>query len=130
MNDQQDVSIITSYIDGVYYNHLNDEYVDIDNLFQISCINKVIHDNEENCFYMLCNKFQERLGVFLIRFDELNPRKFNFLMKWKNKLDISDANVWVLRNKQKMYKELIVSYKTIFINTYNVKIIDISNADS
>jgi hypothetical protein len=69
----------------------------------------------------------ERLGVFLIKFDELQPENHKFFMKWKNKLDISDANVWVLRNKQKKYKELIVSYKTIFINTYNVKIIDISN---
>lgn len=87
----------------------------------------MIHDNEERCFYLLCNKYMERLGVFLIKFDELQPENHKFFMKWKNKLDISDANVWVLRNKQKKYKELIVSYKTIFINTYNVKIIDISN---
>ena len=87
----------------------------------------MIHDNEERCFYLLCNKYMERLGVFLIKFDEIQPENHKFFMKWKNKLDISDANVWVLRNKQKKYKELIVSYKTIFINTYNVKIIDISN---
>ena len=50
-------------------------------------------------------------------------------MKWKNKLDISDANVCVMRHNEKNYKELIVSYKTIHINTYSVKVIDISGND-
>lgn len=35
----------------------------------------------------------------------------------------------MLRNKQKGLKELIVSYKTIFINTYNVIVMDISVND-
>ena len=52
-----------------------------------------------------------------------------FLIKWKNKLDIGDPNIYVLRNKQKGLKELIVSYKTIFINTYNVIVMDISVND-
>jgi hypothetical protein len=47
-------------------------------------------------------------------------------MKWKNKLDIADADIAVVRNEDKKFKELVVSYKTIFINTYNVKVIDIS----
>jgi hypothetical protein len=51
------------------------------------------------------------------------------LIKWKNKLDIGDPNIYVLRNKQKGLKELIVSYKTIFINTYNVICMEISITD-
>jgi len=47
-------------------------------------------------------------------------------MKLKNKLDISDANIFVLRNPVKMYKELILSYKTIYLNTYNITVLDIS----
>lgn len=62
----------------------------------------------------------------MIKFEERSPMNHKFFMKWKNKLDISDANVWVLRNKEKKYKELIVSYKTIHINTYSVKVFDIS----
>ena len=33
----------------------------------------------------------------------------------------------MLRNQKENYKELIVSYKTIYINTYNISIIDLSN---
>ena len=33
----------------------------------------------------------------------------------------------MLRNKEERYKELLVSYKTIFVNTYNLTVIDISD---
>lgn len=65
--------------------------------------------------------------------NEKNPKDFKFLTKWKNKLDIGDANIFVLRhhNKEKtqFYKELVISYKTIYINTYNVTVMDISTKD-
>ena len=77
-------------------------------------------------FYLLANKYCEKLGLFIIRIHEKNPHAHSFFMKWKNKLDISDADIAVVRNEDKKFKELVVSYKTIFINTYNVKVIDIS----
>jgi len=85
------------------------------------------YDEEERVFYMLANKFQEKLGIFLITFDDLDPSKHQFILRWKNKLDVSDANVFIVRNKKKKYKELVVSFKTIFINVYNVCVMDISN---
>ena len=51
---------------------------------------------------------------------------YSFFLKFKNKLDISNADLTILRNTEKNYKELVISYKTIFINTYNVKVMDIS----
>ena len=76
--------------------------------------------------------YQGRLGFFMICFHELDDiwspdYKPYFLIKLKNKLDISDANINVLRNKDECYKELLVSYKTIFVNTYNLTVIDISD---
>ena len=53
-----------------------------------------------------------------------------FLTKWKNKLDIGDASLNVLRHEDILgheFKELIISYKSININTYNVTVMDISN---
>ena len=77
-------------------------------------------------FYILANKLQEKLGFFVIRMNEHNPdRGFQFLTKYKNKLDISDCDIFVMRNRGQ--KELIISYKTIYINTYNVIIMDISS---
>lgn len=49
-------------------------------------------------------------------------------MKWKNKLDISDADISLVHQEQE-YRELVVSYKTIFMNTYNVLVVDISQPD-
>ena len=75
----------------------------------------------------MANKYQEKLGFFMVRFSENNPLIHQFFMKWKNKLDIADADVAVVRNPQRKYKELVVCYKTIFINTYTVHVIDISS---
>jgi len=41
--------------------------------------------------------YEGKLGVFMIRFDENDPEKHNFFLKYKNKLDISDADIAVLR---------------------------------
>ena len=52
------------------------------------------------------------------------------MAKWKNKLDIGDATLNVLRHQDKngkWFKELIIAYKSININTYNVTVMDISN---
>lgn len=74
----------------------------------------------------MANKFDEKLGFFLIKMHESKVDEFKFLTKYKNKLDIGDANVSVLRDNKNKYKELVISYKTIYINTYNVHIMDIT----
>jgi hypothetical protein len=127
MNDDQTVSIIASQDDGIYYNHRNRKFVDLDYKFDISNIKEIIHDYEEKCFYVLSNKYQQKLGMFLIKFSESTPSEHKFILKWKNKLDISDADVAIVRNTKKKYKELVVSFKTIYMNTYNVQVIDISS---
>lgn len=75
----------------------------------------------------------EKLGFFVLKIKEgkpqVNPDEDNFLIKWKNKLDIGDASLHVLRTFDKNgepLKEIIISYKTIYINTYNVICMDIS----
>ena len=56
----------------------------------------------------------------------MDPSENNFFMKYKNKLDISDSDIAVLRCKDTKLKELIVSFKTIHSNVYTVQVIDIS----
>ena len=121
------MSIIASIDDRIYYNHMNNKQVDLDETFKISNIKEIIYDDEERLFYMLANKYDEKLGIFLIRFREENPIKHRFILKWKNKLDIADADVNIIRNTKNKYKELVLSFKTIFINTFNVQVIDISS---
>lgn len=64
--------------------------------------------------------YQGKLGVFMIRFDEENPSNNIFFLKYKNKLDIADADIAVLRCETTKIKELVVSYKTIHSNIYTV----------
>lgn len=106
---------------------LKQKETDIDEYYNISAIKEIVYDNEDQVFYVLCNKYSEKLGFFVLKMSESNPKEANFLIKWKNKLDIGDTNFYILRDKVKGIKEIIVSFKTIYINTYNVMIMDISN---
>jgi hypothetical protein len=139
MSDDQKIMITASPQDGIYLNIAdknNCVEIDLDEKFEIGCMKEIIYDHEDSVFYILANKFQEKLGFFIIRMNkdiDKNPDDFAFLTKWKNKLDIGNASIFVLRhgtkNKDKNFKELVISYKTIYINTYNVTIMDISNKD-
>jgi hypothetical protein len=51
-------------------------------------------------------------------------------MKQSNNLDIGDASVHIICDKQRSLKELIVSYKQIYLNTYNVMIIDVGDLNT
>lgn len=78
---------------------------------------------------MLANKFQRKLGFFLLRINEHDPNDFTFIIKLKNQLDIDNANIFVLRDDKSRIKELVVAYKTIYINTYTINVIDISTIE-
>ena len=65
--------------------------IDLDELFGIGLIKEIIHDEDDKVFYILANKFEERLGFFVIRMSQEDPNDFDFLTKYKNKLDIGDC---------------------------------------
>ena len=60
--------------------------------------------------------------------DELKSSKDAFLIKQKNKLEIDDANMFVLRNEKLATKELIIGYKTANFNTYTIMCMDTTQA--
>jgi len=47
---------------------------------------------------------------------------------WNHKLDIGDVNMQILREKDNKdgFKELLIGYKTIYINTYNLVVMDLA----
>ena len=79
---------------------------------------------EEEVFFILCNKQDEQLGFYLIKFWQDDPYQFKNLTQWRHKLDIGDANIYILRGQDNTvsgsYKELVIGFKTIFINTYTI----------
>ena len=120
--------VIASNDDGIYKDIKKGIEIDLDDKFNIGIIKEIIHDEEDHVFYILANKYDEKLGFFIIRMDEFNPESnFKFLTKYKNKLDIGDCDICVMRSKGSSLKELVVSFKTIYINTYNIIIYDISS---
>lgn len=104
----------------------NGMWVDLDECYNIGGIKEIIHEADTRQIYILANKYQEKMGVFLVKFHENNPKNFNFFMKYKTMLDVSDADIAIMKNKKTGLKELIVSFKTVTENTYNVYIVDIS----
>ena len=57
---------------------------------------------------------------------EDDPTKSKFLIKFKNKLDIGDANITILRNEKTKIKEIVIGFKTIFLNTFSTFVMDIT----
>ena len=80
-------------------------------------------------FYLLANRNSGIIGFFLMRFPVDDPHKVERLTMWKHNLDIDNANMFISRgnNERLKYRELIISYKTIFINTYTVAVKDLSD---
>ena len=106
----------------------------MDERFNIGIIKEILYDEDDKCFYLVANKYDEKLGFFIIKMSETDPiNNFKFLTKYKNKLDIGDCKLFVMRSrigkdKKTQLKELVISYKTIYINTYNIVIMDISKS--
>ena len=99
MNTDQTVFITASQEDGIYYSFRSRKFIDIDAVYNISAIKEIMYDPEEKFFYLLANKYDEKLGLFILRFNEKNPNISHFFFKWKNKLDIADANITVVHNE-------------------------------
>ena len=111
--------------DGLYCNLISKQEVDLDDQYNIQLIQQIVYDLDDRCFYIVANKKDEKLGLYLIKFSQDNPADYSFILEWTNRLDVDDVDVYLIRNEEKNTKELVVSYKSIYINTQNVVIIDV-----
>jgi hypothetical protein len=59
----------------------------------------MIYDCEARAFYILANKFEGRVGIYLIQLEEENPEEISLKILLKNQLDISDCNMVVYECK-------------------------------
>lgn len=84
---------------------------------------------DSNYFYCVSNKRDEKLGLFLFMIDMNNPDKpAEYLLHWQNKLNIGNCDVAFMREEVSNGEDntyLIVSYKAIGINTFNVLCINL-----
>ena len=95
-------------------------------------IKSVVYDYEDQVFYVMANKYRSKLGLYVVKFNEDDPDDYHFVIKHNNKLEINDGNIFVMRslglgkNGSSNYKELILSFKTIYMNSFNITVLDIS----
>ena len=97
---------------------------------------------DDHYFYILANKKDGKLGFYLYKLDFNKPysdkgkKESDYLIRWNNKLDIADADVALMEEKDKEtglsipgMRYIVCSYKMIGINTYNIFVIDIESED-
>lgn len=121
---------MSSQSDGLYINLRTGTEIDIDEAFSISDIKSLIYDQEDQMVYILANRCKGVIGFYLMRFPIDDPHKVENLTTWKHNLDIDNANMFISKgnNEKSKYRELVIGYKTIFINTYTVVVKDLSDA--
>ena len=126
-NHDQTKFIVTSSMDILYVDISERKEIDIDDRENISAIQNIIAD--EDNFYILANKKDAKLGYFLLSIQIDNPDEdCEYLIRWSNKLDIGNCDMHILNESinDVHNKSIVVSYKSIGINTFNVFVIDLT----
>jgi hypothetical protein len=133
LNGNQDIYLAASEQDGYLYNSETKKQWDIDDKFDLDLIKCAIFDPEEDMIYMVCNKRHGKLGMFLIKFFQYDPDDHEFILSrtaGNNGLDIDSVSLTIIQGvdekSKRNYKEIIIGYKTIYINTFCVEINDIT----
>jgi hypothetical protein len=70
------------------------------------------------------------LGYFLLELDvnlDSGSKGVRYVIKWENKLEIDDASLQYIHREGDSSKNLVVSYKSIHVNTYTVLVINIES---
>ena len=126
-NDVQEVALVASTDDVLWINTQLGKEIDVDDTFQLGDIKSILLRNKK--FYVLANKYQRKLGYFLLELNEeldkmASPR---YVIKWENKLEIDNAslNYFIDADGEEDSQTLVVSYKSIHVNLYTVFLINI-----
>lgn len=118
---------MTSSLDILYVNIDWKYEVDFDDKEDISNIENILADDDH--FYVLANKKEGRLGYYLLQIEVESPdTEAVYLINWNNKLDIGNCDIQVMHETLKCGEKqeyIVVSYKCIGINTFNVFVIDL-----
>jgi hypothetical protein len=129
-NTDQTKFIITSSEDILFVDTTKQLEIDLDHREDISSIQNIIAD--KNYFYCLANKKDARLGFYLFSVNMDDPNEESeYLIRWTNKLDIGNCDMHIMKETDKVTgqpsSKIVVSFKSIGINTFNVFIIDLQD---
>lgn len=135
-NENQDKFIVTGSKSMYFVDTQSNEVIDLAEQEKITSIQNILP--HKNMFYILANKQDGRLGYYLMAYDSNkagkydeyhrdevkgNPNRPEYLIRWSNKLDIGCCDLQLM--KEGNSESIVVSYKCIGINTYNIFVIDL-----
>jgi len=119
--------IVTSSADILHVDLDSGIETDLDDQEEIGQIENILCDDDH--FYIMANKKEGRLGYYLLYHPIDQPMNTDYLIRWGNKLDIGDCDLQLMEEKDyktgKMERSIVVSFKSIGINTYNVLVISL-----
>ena len=75
-------------------------------------------------FYLMANKKEGKLGYFILKIEIERPGNIEYLMQWDNMLDIGNCNLSIFDELGINF--IVVSFKSIGINTFNVIVINLA----
>lgn len=82
----------------------------------------------------MANRYHEKLGFFLFKFNYENPEQIEEVIIQRNNLSIDDVSLRIMSGEDHVmhtkYKELVIGFKTIYLNTYQVIVTDLSGCAS
>jgi hypothetical protein len=125
--------IVTSAHDILYVN-LDEKVaerreIDFDDKEEVGALQNILAS--ETHFFVLANKKEGKLGYFLFKIDINDPHaESEYLINWCNKLDIGNCDLQLMKQPNDnggINEFIVVSYKSIGINTFNVFIIDLQD---
>jgi hypothetical protein len=96
-NENQTIFCVSSFTDGVWINIEKGIEVDLDETYRVGCVMSIIFDQEEKKFYFLCNTKNNIIGFYLIKFDEKDPKDYQFICMWRHLLNIGNPNMFLMR---------------------------------
>lgn len=129
-NNDQTKFIVTSEEDILFVDMTAEEpdkrEIDLDDRERIGRIQNIVANDTH--FFVLANMKDSRLGMYLLTVcieDALEPS--NYLINWDNKLEIGDCDLHLMTFADDGEKAVVVSYKSIDINTFNVFVISLND---
>ena len=130
-NSAQDVAIIVTDTDAAYIQIKTKkkaaEQIDLDDQEGIRWI-RTVHIEGDKC-YIVANKRNDKIGIYLAELNMSDPKaKAKYILNWPSKLDIGDCELAVMNengDKDGPKDNIILSYKMMGFNTFNIVAIDL-----
>ena len=97
---------------------------DLDEYYDIKMIQRISYERTHKAFYVCANMHQEKLGFYVLKISEDEPKSGVFMIKLPNRLNFGDVNITFINDPEKHYQEVVISYKTAYINTYNILVLE------